>query len=106
MHSCDWGVVVFVHLLDFAFLTLVALVDVEVFRTNIEVLLVSLSEVESVRIDRLPIVSRSSNRWLIGCRLSRVLLVLGYRKEVEVLGIDEHCGSPVAHLTVVGYRHD
>ena len=31
VHSSDWGIVVFVHLLDFAFLTLVALVDVEVF---------------------------------------------------------------------------
>lgn len=31
VHSGDWGIVVFVHLLDLAFLTLVALVDVEVF---------------------------------------------------------------------------
>jgi len=103
VHSCDWCVVIFVHLLDFALLALVALIDVEVFRTNIEVLLVSLSEIKSVSIDWLSVVSRSTNRRLIGSSLSRILLVLGYREEVEVLGVNEHCRSPVAHLTVVGY---
>lgn len=86
-------------------LTVAALVNVEVFRAHVEVLLLTLCEVESVRVNRLLVVVLAhltlirDGAWLRG-RLLRCA------KDVEGTRLDEHFRVPLAHLTVVTYTHD
>ena len=51
---------------DYAAILLVALVDVEVLRAHVEVVLLTFSEVEAVGIDRLPIICGATD-WGLLC---------------------------------------
>eukprot|EP00353_Schmidingerella_taraikaensis_P004611 CAMPEP_0185570676 /NCGR_PEP_ID=MMETSP0434-20130131/2906_1 /TAXON_ID=626734 ORGANISM="Favella taraikaensis, Strain Fe Narragansett Bay" /NCGR_SAMPLE_ID=MMETSP0434 /ASSEMBLY_ACC=CAM_ASM_000379 /LENGTH=150 /DNA_ID=CAMNT_0028185865 /DNA_START=560 /DNA_END=1012 /DNA_ORIENTATION=+ len=91
--------------LDAAIL-LLALVNFEVFRAHIEVVLLTLGEVETVSVDRLSVVASTANRGLVGCRSRRILRLLCHREEGEALGVEQRRRSPIAHLAVVTDRHN
>ena len=77
-------------------------VDVEVFGSYIEVILVTLSEVKAMGIDWLPIIlSTTDLRLLWRDRCYTPLGLLLSAEERVSLGIYEHSRSPVAHFTIV-----
>ena len=82
-------------------------VDVEVFGSYIEVVLVTLSEVKAMSIDWLPIIlSTTDLRLLWRDRCYTPLGLLLSAEERVSLGIYEHSRSPVAHFTIVTDRDD
>ena len=82
-------------------------VDVEVFGSYIEVVLVTLSEVKAMSIDWLPIIlSTTDLRLLWRDRCYTPLGLLLSTEERVSLGIYEHSRSPVAHFTIVTDRDD
>ena len=82
-------------------------VDVEVFGSYIEVVLVTLSEVKAMSIDWLPIIlSTTDLRLLWRDRCYSALGLLLSAEERVSLGIYEHSRSPVAHFTIVTDRDD
>ncbi len=66
MHGRHWGIVVLKNVLYFSLISLIAHIDIEIFRANIEVLLVTFCKVKSVCVNRLAVVRCSSDRWLFG----------------------------------------
>jgi len=87
--------------LDIAIL-LLAKVDIEVLRADVEIILFTLREVETMSIDRLPVVLTTTDRRRFGCyRRCTTLRLLSRAEEVVRLGIDKDSWSPVAHLTIV-----
>ena len=82
-------------------------VDVEVFGSYIEVVLVTLSEVKAMSIDWLPVIlSTTDLRLLWRDRCYTPLGLLLSAEERVSLGIYEHSRSPVAHFTIVTDRDD
>ena len=82
-------------------------VDVEVFGSYIEVVLVAFSEVKAMSIDWLPIIlSTTDLRLLWRDRCYTPLGLLLSTEERVSLGIYEHSRSPVAHFTIVTDRDD
>ena len=77
-------------------------VDVEVFGSYIEVVLVTLSEVKAMSIDWLPIILSTTDLRLLwrGRYYTPLGLLLSAEERVS-LGIYEHSRSPVAHFTIV-----
>ena len=103
---CDWRIVMFVCPLHGTSLPLIALINVKVFWSNIEVLLLALSEIKAMSIDLLSITTASDlGLRLLGC-LARIGRLLRHAKEVEGLGIDEHSRSPIAHFTIITNTHN
>lgn len=88
MDGCDRCIMMLAHLVHSAALANIALVDVEVLRAHIEVLLLTFGEVQAVCVDLLAILS-ACNRALGLLRRGRCISwVLGDAKEVEVLRVD------------------
>ena len=105
VHRSDRGIVVLIGPLYGSILPLVALVDVEVFGAYVEVLLLTLGEIQAVCVDLLFILAGRDRAlgfsWGIG-----VGWVLWNAQEVERLGVDQDRGTPIAHLSVVADTHD
>lgn len=82
-------------------------VDIEVFGSYIEVVLVTLSEVKAMSIDWLPIILSTTDLRLLwrDCCYTPLGLLLSAEERVS-LGIYEHSRSPVAHFTIVTDRDD
>lgn len=106
MHGSDWRIMVLARLVHSATLTNIALVDVEVLRAHIKVLLFALGKVQTMCVDLLTILP-ACNRTLGLLRRGRCISwVLWNAKEVEVLRVDKHSRPPVAHLSIVTNAHD
>jgi len=105
LYRCEWCMMILEDALDAAIL-LLALVNFEVFRAHIEVVLLTLGEVEAVSVDRLSVVASTSNRGLVGSRSRRILRLLCHREEGKALGVEQRRRSPIAHLAVVTDRHN
>ena len=92
--------------LDGAVLSLIALINVEVFGAYIEVLLLSLSKVHTVSVDLLSSIASATDRCLFSRGRCRVRCIFDSSKEVECRRINERSGSPTAHLAIVTDTHD
>ena len=99
----DWSIMVFKRSLHSAALSgILALIDVKVFRAYIEILLLSLGEVEAVGVDLLLLVALCpANCRLIGRYLGWVLVILCCSQEIKVLGIYEYSWSPITQLAII-----
>lgn len=91
---------VFESSLNLAFLPIAA-VDVEVLGAHVEVVLVSLCEVEAMGVDGLPVVACPANRGLFGRSCGHILRFFGDTQETEVLRVNKDGRAPIAHLSVV-----
>ena len=61
LHRSDWSMMALQDLLDSTFIPMVTLIDVEIFRADVEVLLLSLSEVKAMSIDWLLVFCCAAN---------------------------------------------
>ena len=85
---------------------LTAPVDVEVLGADVEVLLLTLGEVEAMGVDGLPVVTSTSDWWLFWCCLCRVGGFLSHGQKVERLWVNKHGRSPIAQLSIITNTHD
>ena len=85
---------------------ILALVDVEIFGSNVEIFLLAFREIKTMGVDLLSIIACSTDWRLLWSGRLRVLIVFGRAKEVKVLWIDEHCGPPIAEFTIITNAND
>ena len=105
LNSCQRGVMVLQGVEDGA-VRLLTLIDLEVLRAHVEIVLLALCEVEAVSVDRLRILLGTSNSWLLGGRCCRIGTFFGDFEEVEALRIEKRRRLPVAHLAVIADGYD
>ena len=106
VHGSDWCIVVLACSLYGTSLPNIALIDVEVFRAHIEILLLTLREIQAVSVDLLPILTASYRTLSLLSRCTSIGGVFWYAQEVERLRIHKHGRPPIAHLSIVTDTHD
>ena len=86
--------------------SILALVNIEVFRPNVEIFLLAFREIKTMSVDLLSIIAGSANRGLLWSGRLRILIIFGGAKEVEVLWVHEYGRPPIAQLAIVTYADD
>ena len=86
--------------------SILALVNIEVFRPNVEILLLAFREIKTMSIDLLSVIACAANRRLLWSGRLRILIIFGGAKEVKVLWVHEYSRPPIAQLAIITNADD